>query len=68
MPLYEYVCAKGHRTERLRDAEDRNEPCLCDQCGQPALPVLSPVNHSFGWRLTEKSHIKGNRDEFERDV
>ncbi len=41
----------------------------CPQCGKLAGKVLSVVNHSFGWRLTERSHTRfGPKNEVERDV
>lgn len=68
MPLYEYKCKCGHRFEALRSMDDRhNAPCL--KCGKPASKVISVVNHTFGFRLTDACNERfGPRDEYEKDV
>lgn len=69
MPLYEYECPAGHRSEALRPYSERDTPTLCPKgCGKPAKAVLSPCNYSFGWRLTDESHTKGNPDKLEADI
>ena len=67
MPLYQYKCPDGHEFEALRSISSRdNAPC--PTCGKDSQAQMSTCNWSFGWRLTENSHIKGNKDEFEKNV
>jgi len=67
LALYEYECACGQRFESIREFAARF--VAPPSCGQITSPKPSPVNWSFGWRLTERAHIKGNNpDEYEKDV
>ena len=68
MPLYEYECANGHLTEENRRFKDREEPCYCRICGLPAKPVISKVNFTFGFTLSESSHLPGHKDELVRNI
>lgn len=67
MPHYEYQCPEGHITEELRIVEFRNCPITC-HCGLEARRKFSVFNWSFGWRLSDDSHIRGNPDEFVRNI
>ena len=69
MPLYEYECPGcGDRFDRIQDRSD-GTVVYCSGCGIASRRLVSLVNHSVGWRLTERSHERfGPRDEFERDV
>jgi len=69
MPLYEYRCgACGLKFEALKPVEER-QIAQCPQCGQPAKKIISPVNFSFGWTLSDRSNDRfGPRDEFVKDV
>lgn len=68
MPLYEYECKCGYRFEALRGMDDRHN-AICPECGELADKVMSVVNHTFGFRLTDACHERfGPRDEFERDI
>jgi hypothetical protein len=66
MPLYEMTCENGHSFEKL--CAVYNMTVICPECGKPGIKRMSTVNHTFGWRLTESSHIKGHKDELERDI
>lgn len=35
MPIYEYVCPAGHRSEELRKYEERDTPLECFECERP---------------------------------
>lgn len=69
MPLYEYFCeACQIKFDALKSIAER-ETAQCPKCGQPANKLISVVNHTFGFRLTEQSHLRfGPRDEYEKDV
>ena len=41
MPLYEYLCTAGHRTEEYRPIARSSEGRVCE-CGARAWRVLSP--------------------------
>lgn len=67
-PLYGYRCGRcDNRFERTRAMDDRHT-ASCPQCGLLAVIVPSPVNHTFGWRLTEASHERWATDQYERDI
>lgn len=44
MPIYEYMCEKGHRTELLRGMWQMNEPVICATCGAHTERVISAAN------------------------
>ncbi len=54
MPLYEYRCPEGHQFEKRQPLRER-ELAICPQCGALAPKVFSAVNHSFGFRFSDKS-------------
>ncbi len=40
MPLYEYICSRGHRTERIASIAATDEPLLsiaCPKCPSPTV-------------------------------
>ena len=39
MPLYEYLCLRGHVVEEVRAVENRHDRCLCP-CGSVAEKVI----------------------------
>ena len=56
MPIYEYECAAGHRTERVKSikiSSRKRDNDICDQCGKKttiassrtAAPIF--VGHGF---------------------
>jgi putative FmdB family regulatory protein len=67
MPIYEYLCPEGHQFEEKKNMGAR-QFAVCPECTQRAKLVFSPVNHTFGFRLTEQSHLSNHKDEFERAV
>jgi len=40
-PIYEYVCPNGHRHERLRSYDQRENPAVCPFCEEAADPIIS---------------------------
>ena len=68
MPLYEYLCSCGLKFDALKNV-DEGGTAECPKCGKRATKVMSVVNHSFGWALSERSHERfGPRDEYVKDV
>lgn len=65
MPLYDYTCTHGHRTEKLRKYVDRDAPADCAECGRrlkrvPSIPHCVPDGmYSYAPNL-------GDPDKFER--
>ena len=50
MPLYEYKCEEGHRSEILRKFEQRHDPTACPTCGHSThIQVSSPAFTPSGW-------------------
>lgn len=43
MPMYEYRCASGHKSEGFNPMSKSAEPQLCPSCGQMAERIISPV-------------------------
>jgi len=67
LPLYEYQCPCGIRFEAFNSVENR-ETTNCPECGGTAMKIMSVVHHTFGWRFTEKSHERFEKDEVERNI
>lgn len=68
MPIFEYRCqACGFEFEKFRNQANK-DLVSCPKCGARADRRMSVVNHSFGWRLDDQSHIRGHRDNLEKDV
>lgn len=68
MPIYQYrckVCELGF--EKLQPMPGE-ETMPCPECGGEGERIISIVNHTFGFRLSEKSHQRFHEDEFVRDV
>lgn len=58
MPIYEYVCPKGHLTVDKRSIYDDNEPTKCTECGEPVVQKISGFGLSFrgsGFYNTDKN-------------
>lgn len=45
MPLYEFECENGHRSERFYRISDKPEWLLCDECGKSArqIPAIGGI-------------------------
>lgn len=68
MALYEFECNKGcGRFEVSRRYEEIKE-VRCPACKGEARRVVSPVNFTFGFRLSESSHEIGAKDELVRRI
>jgi putative FmdB family regulatory protein len=67
MPVYVYCCAKCGDFEIISPMPGKaKEPC--PKCGKESSRRIARVNHSFGWRLSDESHLKGHKDELVRDI
>jgi len=49
MPLYEYECQNGHRSEASRPIDGRDIDNICPVCGQLARRVMSVFTHAIDW-------------------
>lgn len=67
MPLYEFECPNGHRWEDLRK-NSTDDGSLCPVCGLFGKKLISSCNYSFGWKLSDESHLPGHKDELVRDI
>lgn len=67
-PLYEFRCAECGFKFEARQPLEAKPIAQCPKCGEDAQRHFPLVNHTFGWRLTESSHIKGNPDRVERAI
>ena len=67
--IYLYYCAYCDKSFEIKKPMAKSgEDEVCPKCGVKAMRRYTAVAHTFGWRLTEKSHEKGNKDELERDI
>jgi putative FmdB family regulatory protein len=67
LPLYELECPVHGRFEVSRRWNELDQ-IRCHICQGKVKRVWNPTAFSFGWRLTEASHLPGHKDEIERDV
>jgi putative FmdB family regulatory protein len=71
MPVYEYRCERCElKFDKIMPMPGQ-ETQECPRCAGRAVRIISVVNHSFGWRLTERSLYGGvgsPKDEVEKDV
>jgi len=44
MPVYEYRCPEGHRSEKFAPMRDCEKPIKCPQCGEVAVRIISLPN------------------------
>ena len=66
-PLYEYQCGEGHRAERLRRYEARDEPTTCDRCGSAMRRVMS-AHHAPVDGIYSYAPNLGSASDFERKL
>jgi len=67
MPIYQYRCEDCGDFEVLSPMPgNKEEPC--PKCGGEAKRILAPFHSTFGWRLSDESHLKGHKDELVRDI
>lgn len=56
MPIFEYACSSGHRTEVIDLANSRREEIPCAQCGEVAVRVPS-VSTFGGFTEPKESNV-----------
>ena len=67
MPLYEMVCGKCGKFEVSR-RYDELANTRCPACKGSVRRVYSPFSFTFGFRLSDSSHKKGNPDSLVRNI
>jgi putative FmdB family regulatory protein len=67
MPIYPFKCIGNHEFDELKAFSD-GDTTVCPECGKTAHKQFGASNWTFGWRLSESSHIKGNHDQMEKDI
>ena len=77
MPIYEYECPfcsssnGGALRFEVRQVDFKEHLVRCPKCKAVARKLVSAVNWSFGWRLTDRSLHGGRgspKDEYEKDI
>lgn len=67
MPIYELECPNCNlRLELLKSYNDTND--VCPQCGgamKRLISTLATVNHTFGWKMSEKFYETPGMDDRE---
>ncbi len=67
MPLYEWMCQNCGKIEEILHGYGRDvDGPIC--CGKVMERKVSVVNHTFGWRFSEASHLPGHKDELVRRI
>lgn len=66
-PLYDYKCQCGKSFDDFKPMKDRDSS-ECPSCGKLAKKIPNVVNFTFGWELSENSHLKGQPDELVRRI
>lgn len=51
MPIYEYECFEGHKSEKLRPTSQSDDDSLCPECGAVAKRIMSLTNWKMGWKF-----------------
>ncbi len=68
MPLYVYRCSHcGMDFEHFLPMPGEDS-FPCPGCGKSATRQIPVVNHTFGWRLSDESNLKGHKDELVKNV
>ena len=67
-PFYSYKCEECGIQFDKKQGYSADTTTECVKCGGVAKRQMPIVNHSFGWRLTEKSHERFAKDELEKAV
>lgn len=65
MPLYEYRCASGHVTEKLRRYLERDRPVVCPECDMEARRIPS-AHHRQPDGIYSYAPNLGDPNRFER--
>lgn len=68
MPIYVYYCEHCNSKFEIISPMPGYQAHRCPLCGKGAERRIAPVNSTFGFRLSDESHLKGHKDEFVRDV
>lgn len=69
MPLYEFCCKPCQFKFEAFKSLNKRHKANCPKCGELADKIMSVVNHTFGWRLTDRTNERFEpKDEFEKDV
>ena len=74
MPIYQYECSKGHKSDHLVSYNDREEPQVCPDCGKPAnYQQVFCTNVQYGiiksgkqWNTTHELRTRWNARENKR--
>ncbi len=66
-PVYETECPMCGMRGEVNQSYDAPLPA-CKKCGGKTMRLISTANFSFGWRLTEKSHERFQKDELEPNI
>jgi putative FmdB family regulatory protein len=69
MPIYEYLCERGHRFDVLQKMSD-DPVAICEVCGDPVQRVLHPVAIHFkgsGFYTTDYGRGKGAKADGTKD-
>ncbi len=51
MPIYEYECEQGHRSEHRLPYSQSSEDNVCPKCRQVAKRVISRMFWHMGWKF-----------------
>jgi len=67
--VYPYKCKECDiQFEVEKPMQDASLKEYCPHCRQDAKREYTPLGFTFGWRLTQASRIKGNKDTIEKAI
>ena len=67
MPVYEDICEEHGRFEVAKRMSERLN-VDCPTCKKRATLVPSVFQATYGWRLTEDSHLPYHKDRIEKNL
>lgn len=68
MPIYQYRCRKCDKIFDILDKMPGKPEFKCPDCGKLSERIMSACNYTFGWRLSDDSHIRGHKDKLVKDI
>jgi putative FmdB family regulatory protein len=68
MLLYEYQCHCCHSVFEYRKAVEERQTAVCPHCNGIGDKRPSLFGYTFGWRLSDESHLAGHKDELVKDI
>lgn len=67
--VYLYYCEQcDHSFEIEKPMAEAGKVECCPRCGGKARRRYTAIPHTFGWRFSDESHLRGHKDELVKDI